>query len=123
MRTAAILAPIPHERTASILVLLQGGGLATKIPFVKVVTKVFDLELNKSHRTTIQGFAMGDVGSGATGVTTGKLSGTFVGVLVGNRIGAFDGIITGGFGTGAAIGTKVTNIFKLVVVVVGASTL
>ena len=105
-----MLAPEPHETTASILVLLHGGGFATDTPFFSVVTNVFDLELNKSHRTTLQGLTTG-VGIKLTGVMTGTFQGTFVGGLMG----AF---------AGAATGTNVTNILKRdVTSIAGATTL
>jgi hypothetical protein len=147
MITDVIVAPDPHVTTASILVVLHGGGLATVDPFVSVVTKVLELELNKLYRASVQGVAMG---GGGGGVVIGDDNGTFIGAFVGTLtgatvVGAFVGTLTGatvvgafvgaftgatvigafvGAFVGAASGAKVTNILKLdVAPVAGGSTL
>ena len=91
--------PEPHDITASILVLLHGGGLRTKVPFVNVVTKVSVLELYKSHRARVHLLAVG----GGIGAFDGVLVGDFVGLVVCTSVGFFVGIKVG-FSVGSSVG-------------------
>lgn len=105
-----LIVPDPHDTTASMLVLLQGGGLGTNVPLVNVETNVSEMELYKSHRVNVHLLAVG----AARGVFVGILVGDFVGVnvvggligcVVGENVGAVVGILVGCL-VGIVVGAK-----------------
>ena len=100
-----LIVPEPQDTTASILVLLHGGGLETNIPLVNVVTNVSEMELYKSHRVKVHLIAVGV----EMGAFDGIFVGDFVGIRVGTNVGFLVGVVVGAL-VGALLGCWVGDV-------------